>query len=68
MFSCSVMNVINFLLILEYLVLVRFEPVKSAEPPKKLLFIFLEKNSRLFCEDFLVASSLFFLIMLFKKE
>ena len=54
------MNVINFfLLILEYLVLVRFEPVKSAEPPKKL-FIFLEKNSRLFCEDFLVASSLFF--------
>ncbi len=43
--------------ILEFDIFVRFDDVKSAEPPKKFDTL-LEKNSRHFCDDFLVASYL----------
>ena len=53
MFSYSVMNVIKFFFTdLEYLVLVKFEPVKSAEPPKKL-FIFSKRTLDYFAKIFL---------------
>ena len=68
MFLDSIVNVIClFLLTLEYFVFVRFEPVKSADPPKNLS-VLVEKNSRLFCEDFLVASLLFFLLYFSKNK
>ena len=41
---------------MEFDIFVRFEEVKSAEPPKKF-GIFSEKNSRHFWDDFLVASA-----------
>ena len=55
-----------FIFVLEFLVLVKFEPVRSAEPPMKFS-TFEEKNSREFRDDFLVASSFLFLRIFDRK-
>ena len=54
-------------LILEFDIFVKFDDVKSAEPPKKFGILF-EKNSKHFCDDFLVASAFLSLERLFKKS
>ena len=54
-------------LVFEFDTFVRFDEVKSAEPPKKF-DILLEKNSIHFCDDFLVASAFSFLEKFLRKS